>query len=93
MPFNPNPFTKFQLKLVESVSEARSGNTCSSMFAPSGGPHFSRKNRVRTHTMAGEIANDQIPPEEWDWKLLDERLSGAFGFGLDLDEEEWEEDD
>ena len=40
-----------------------------------------------TAPMVDEIANDQIPPEDWDWKHLEERFTTTFGLGLTIDED------
>ncbi len=37
--------------------------------------------------LAAGIVDDRLPPEEWDWDGLAERLNAAFGITLDWDEE------
>ena len=37
--------------------------------------------------LAAEIVDDKLPPEEWDWDGLAERLNVTFGVALDWDEE------
>jgi len=38
--------------------------------------------------MADQIVNEQVPPEDWDWAQLEERLVTGFGFSHGLTDEE-----